>query len=1181
MSPKKSVKNPTIKRKNAEKPMLKRTVRKETGRSNRTVNLKVSIPLTNATADGIHAPIVKGRRPPQYKKNLDVDTKVALANSVARQQLVKNEVTPPSFEPDNLVFIQNPKIRKRATKNRVISDFFDKRVVLEKKTPDDTVSSTATKPQVKEAPQITERPRRIVTRKRLADSTAQLDAKRPKVEPNTEAVPLNAKIKIENVQSVDVVGEPYSHLVVNQPETSDEQPQSTEAKIEPEAKNKKCAAKRGRSASNKPPTTKRPVSRKKRTPKGKQETVTDDQNSPSILDQLRKPKKPAETKIGPNPDTSAPVNSRKSSVSSISNLSWTRDISESSTTTCITVSPNDFVRFNKKLPVLILTNIDNELKKRQTDVQQNTVSTDVQEGEDSSDSSDSEDTDNERDFSELDLINRNTSQLSDSSPSQYSQGRNKVSSEYAKAADKLTATMKKLDMEIINWISSDNEDVNANLAKFKDRMFDILDSEFGIITHCRRLQEILEPAKVNDDICVTETVSNKDKNAQNNDEKDNSNTDDTPVPVKEITKEKEPEPEFVKPPPVRKLSSISEVSNTSARAPRDDSSDDEPADGGRNSYYDHHDDDDALSLYAESISGFESIRMNPSVVSAPVTRPVEEYIPKPVKQDIVINTEKPTYCPTKIRENTEAVTSKNICEKQNADSTSIYKQSISTDDNESYQDFNEHIDLDARLGAPDMVKKPRLMDSFFEGMPKARSVVFGNLCFYNLMNCCRKVYYGQCRFVHMIPSSDEIKAKLPLLNERMLIQEYLLVRNWVELRRRYGMCYVEECAKRGLTRILVEMAYDFIVKARSESEEDTRLRVNTIEIALLHLNTVDLSICEDLLKLVIHSDQTNRTLLCDVFMATMSITQNFSRFKLVFLNLTYFMVDNDRTFNKDVVEHILERVCILSFEEPIARALIQMMRLTKSEIFNNSMIRLFEKQISVNKDVFEEYSSLKNQCAFTSMLASSVLESPPLLEDLPLSGRSDRGDGVLARSDGQMSALDEMATRVERGDGQFVARSDLGDTPQSARSDNSDGQPPAPSPDTTNLDKMNKSLEEPAAPIITRTIGMNPPLVFNRVPTSPGASRFHEASGPMHESPSKPHVFASDDAVAGNFGKWRNRSIFPHMPPPPRVDRPTMRAPSRTPMRPHMRQPFRRPFNQRLVTFRSPSVCIPDFISTG
>lgn len=902
----------------------------------------------------------------------------------------------------------------------------------------------------------------------MADSTAQEKSKFLKEQQNI--APANLVIKTEdisddvpvflelsdinNVETQPIVlktqsfAQPRPTVAQTPPTVIQPQPtKSTMKKPQPKVKQARPKVKS--------PTMKQPATPKKKTPKGKQVNVVAGAKSPSILEKLRKlSHKETENQVNNQQvqhKSAVLVDSRKSSISSNSNLSWTKDISSSSTSTCITVSSNDFVRFNKKLPILKLTNIDQEVNKRKN-VKEATVIDEDDDSSETSDSSDSSDSQHKCSEQLNNSIEVNSLHLSASSPSSShsSQICSKDNSlDYTKAAKKLTITMKKIDMEIINWISSENTDVNANLAKFKNKMFEVLDHEFGLITHCRRLKEILDPRVIEETIenpCIPNPVEN---NAVNNNteinpncEKDNPTLDnnnkiqihkegeiikevDTNKEVestKEIETNKETETnkkletnkevEFVKPKPCRKLSNISEgnVSITSNNSNRDDYTDDDnPTGNTRNYIYsDHHDDDDALSLFAESITGFESSRMTNSIASAPNVRQVEEYIPQPLKDNYVPHIEKPTYCPTKIREEAEMFASKikTICEKQNADSTSIYKQSNSTDDAESYQDFNENTELDTKMGAPEMITRPQLMDSLFQILPKTKSIVFGGLCFYNLMNCCRKMALGQCRFRHLKPQTDEIKAKLNLLDDRVLIQEYLLLRNWAYLRRQYGMCYVEECAKRGLTRILVEIAYDFIVKARN-MEGDTRLRVNTIEVTLLHLNNVDLSVCEDLLKLTIHSDQINKTLLCDVFMATMSITQNFSRFKQVFLNLTYFMVDNDRVFNMDVVKHILERICILPFEEPIARALIQMMRLTRPEIFKNSMIGHFEKQIAVNKDVFEEYSLLKNRYEFTSMLASSVVRSssPPPPPSEP-------------RDEGQ----------------------------------------PAPSPDTTNLDNMVSSL---------------------------------------------------------------------------------------------------------------------------
>ncbi|XP_022831483.1 uncharacterized protein LOC111359968 isoform X3 [Spodoptera litura] len=1117
MSPKKSVKNQRSKRKSTEKLQNK----KEKPEFNMPTNIKVSIPIRNNignTEEGIHFPIVRGKRPPQFKKHLDTKTQLDLANTVARQQLIKEE--PPIFQLDNIVIIQKPMKKGRKRKN---TDYYDEDVAMEHmdNNAENIVTSTDTKSQKIKVPTKPTITRRIVTRKRLADSTANsqpTSSKKAKVDtklPKTEIIP-------EKPIADDDEIVPDSKPI----------PNTSLPQVKPAARRGRSAVKPLRPRANKPAPKCRVALR--RGSKGKQENADPSNKLPPIPDQPKTSAKIDTETENAQQCNSAPIDSRKTSVSSCSNLSWTKDISSSSNTTCITACSNDFVRINKKLPMLVLNNIDNDITNKLTSTQQLQNRTEVvppadpiDSDDSSSDFSDSDDSDSEENYSDPinDIIDGNSINLSTSSQpsSRIPDDINKQNSkDYTKITDTLIMLVEKLDMEIINWISSDNEQNNANLVKFKDKMFDILDDEFGVITHCSRLKHILDPDNTEDAAveCIPKIVERAIV------ENKIVHKDTPPTLVKETTKA--PEKDFVEPRPLplRKSSINLEnyASSANAKVPRDEFfEDDMHAVTSKNNYsYDHHDDDDALSLFAESITGFESSRMNTSIVSYPAynARPVEEYIPRPVTEISPSNVEKHTYLPTKIADaEVSASKIKSVIEKQNADSTSIYKQSNSTEDAdaESYEDFSENIELNARVGPSDVEKTPRLMDNIIERNPRARSIVFSNLCFYNLLNCCRKVYSGQCRFLHVIPTCEQIKAKLSVLDERLLIQEYMLLRNWTEIRRRFGMCYVEECAKRGLTRILVEMAYDFIVKARNDSEEDTRIRVNTIEITLLHLNSVDLCICEDLLKLPVHAEQGNKTLLCDVFMATMSITQNFSRFKIVFLTLTYFMVDNDRTFNKDVVEHILERVCILPFEEPIAKALIQMMRLTNCAIFNNSMIGMFEKQISVNKDVLEEYMLLKNQYAFSSMLASSMIAECSQLK------------------------LDK---------------------PQSVQSDAGDGQPPAASPDTTNISNQNQPSEEPPVPVITRTISMGPPITFNHSPTK--QSPFYGQENPRGP---RPTFVSPNDNNTKKY--WRHRSIFNNIMRPPTVTPRTHIM--RPPMLPQMRSRPRPNFNQRLVTFRSPS----------
>ncbi|CAH0595495.1 unnamed protein product [Chrysodeixis includens] len=1076
MSPRKEVKQNTPNKKITRN--IKRTVVKEKPKLNMPANIKVSIPLKRA---GV-VPM------PRIQRKVSKEMQFLLANEVANSQLVP-----------------------KTGKNRLISDFFQNRVFENAKTGPNAKSAVETmtsqqttkKTPVKKVTETKSRPTtRIVTRKRLADSKAENAAKAPKLEPGLETL-TRSTIKTEP-NPIPEVNEPVNEL--------------TPMVVIPPRR-------RGKPSAKLPQLTKEPPSKqiqqkpaltRKRTIKGKQKNVVERDKSPSILESIRKlPSKEADA----CPNTPVPVESRKTSISSNSNYSWTKDISTSSNTTCITVDQNSFVRFDNKMPIIKLTNIDVELNKNKqgtTHVPESIVEDDDSSDSSSSSSESSSSAGSTHCESELnaskqfnDVEVKSLCLSVSSAPSTHNalqgQSENTTGLYYKQNAEKLLIAEQRYDKEIINWICSENEEVNDDLTKFKDKIFTGLDSEFEIILHCHNLKKSLLNLSTSEE--VSKMVNNpvprlNSVEADITENYVNNNENLNPVtPPRDTNKEIEPDP-FVKPKPLSTEGYMSYSSNkvTRAGSPGDDSP--------TNNYMDdHHDDDDALSLYAESMSAFESCRVNTSISFPDLSsnvRQTEEYIPKPINHESIY-TEKHTYCPTKIREDPETSTSRaTVCEKQNADSTSIFKQSISVCDTESSQDINENTELDNRITPPEIVQEPRLMSSFFEMLPKTKSVVFNNICFYNLNNTCR---YGQCRFRHITPTPEQVLEKLLGLDERMLMQEYLLIKNWPDIRRKYGMCYVEESAKRGLTRMLVEIAYDFIVRARSDFEMDVALRVNTIEATLLHLNSVDLSVCEDLLKLPIPTDLGSRTLLCDVFMATMSITQNFSRFKSVFLNLTYFMVGNDRTLNQVVVEHILERISILPFEEAIARAVIQMMRLTKAEIFENSIIGYFEKQISAHKDVFEEYTMVKNQCQFASLLATSMLAAGAP-EPVPAA--------------------------------------------------------PAPEPDTNNLDKMNKPREDPSRPIILRTIGMSPPIVFNRMQNDTSASNTQNSSA------------SSENDVDPSVGTWRNRAIFPHI-------RAQYFSPMRPPPlapRPHVR-PRRTPFVSRQVVFRNPGVCIPDFVRKG
>lgn len=783
-------------------------------------------------------------------------------------------------------------------------------------------------------------------------------------------------------------------------------------------------------------------------------------------------------------NNSTPIKSRQNSISSISNLSWTRDISSSSTTTCVTVSSSDFVCIDKKIPLIKLANVDSEIHKYKSkniatvddanEVDEDSSSTSNDDDYSSSDSERSADSNSRITTSVCTSVKVNSLNLS--SPSRNSIVENKIEEhdpnkkDFGNAAEKLMQALNKIDMEFINWIH-DSDFATSDLNKIKANLFNILNNEFCALRHCRYLQDISNPEKTEDPyiditnkpeivrnnpekkkleaITIESNSTEMHKTERNRDESEtivsklvnNNISESNVVEVNDIDRDavatkvfKINEPCEIRTfcnkdsPPrndinvtsdkrrvetdriTRNLNSESfreeaftkpstsgcAVTSKVRRISEFNDSDSEIEDFTADAYANKlsqsaHDDDDALSLFAESITGIESSKINASIMSTAAEKQLEEYVPKP-KQKVSVSPSKQTYSylPTKISDHCRNGIVKTVCEKQNADSTSVYKETNDlvsgyketdsfTGSAESHPKKVIPKSSSSELNTSHNVNRPCLLANLYTLKPKEHNVIFEGYCFFNLIHRCSSSKYGkQCRKSHDKPDEREISNKLGGMSNKLLIKEYMLIRRDIHIMRSYGLCFLFECVRRKLTRVVVEIAYDFIMKGIKGLQIDEIIKIASVEVALLHLNEIDLSVCEDILKL-----RVGDSLLCEIFMQVMTSTQNFARFKSVFLSLTYFMVNNDRTFSLEVAEQILERVCILPFDETVVRALIQIMRLTKPEIFLNSMIENFEKLIRERKDIFDEYILAKSEINIEK-LVRQVTKQRPGLADQPV-----------------------------------------------------------------------------------------------------------------------------------------------------------------------------------------------------
>ncbi|KAL4711840.1 hypothetical protein ACJJTC_006009 [Scirpophaga incertulas] len=714
--------------------------------------------------------------------------------------------------------------------------------------------------------------------------------------------------------------------------------------------------------------------------------------SPSLLEQVEvKLFKKSDDALASQTDVSAcKIDSRKTSMTGTSEcLSWTKDISSSSTTTCVTVCSQDFVRIDKKLPILQLPDVKFQ---KSVNLQNDDSSSDTD-----SSSSESSVGSPKRRFSP-DIESRSLL-LSSSSETNITCTNSKEVPELTPmdiALDKLKSKLDHFDMEIVNWISYDNAE--EHVQKFQDKIFAVLKEESEVMLHCQRLKHLLVDESDKENIhgeqvigdvreCHNDTVTEDIVSRQDNvDLEVNSNS--------------------------HAIDAGQDDRSISAASGSDNSDDDEncfTSDRSKYVPFDQYDDDDALSLYAESITGIDSSRINNSTASAPnnaAMNDLEEYVPQPVCTEVA---SKINYVPSKILNN-DAQTNdlkRIICEKQNADSTSISKV-IKFRQPEALSDINESSQNKCIITI-NKNKGPCLMASAYKPYPGVKSVLFHGVCFFNLISSCKN---QRCRYPHVILDRNVIISKLATLSEEHFIIEYMLLRNWPILRRMYGMCFVEECQKRKLTRIVVEMAIDYHMKANDNIREDSILKVAVIESVLMYLNHVNLDTCEDLLLYNVQ----NNIALCDIFMQVIANTQNFSRFKAVFINLCEFIISHEKLFNLTVATQILERVCILPYEQSLSEALLGIIQYTNSAIFENSMIATLEKQLSLlNKGLHTKLLELKKEAFRNKQIMKSYYNaSPPLNVEPEL----------------------VMNTSVHNDRERYT------------------------SPDTTNLDNMNKALEE-------------------------------------------------------------------------------------------------------------------------
>ncbi|KAG7303697.1 hypothetical protein JYU34_012254 [Plutella xylostella] len=482
------------------------------------------------------------------------------------------------------------------------------------------------------------------------------------------------------------------------------------------------------------------------------------------------------------------------------------------------------------------------------------------------------------------------------------------------------------------------------------------------------------------------------------------------------------------------------------------------------------DDDDALSLFAQSITELESPRFTNPVP----TRTTEVDVHKtkhnhePVKLPTVPNAmQAPKPSTIKPKEiNFQSNKAKIVCEKQNADSsTSIInkeQKSLGADNFipppipqlQERQPKKEQNILKP-TGSP---KESYLLSSTYPAM--RTSIVFKGYCFFNLASNCQK---NGCRYRHSIPPFQDVMQRLNSLTDDYFIMEYLLLRQHPQIKKSFIQAFAAVCIAKHLTNVLIEISMDVFT-------EEKTLRTHIVEVTLLHLND---KILEDYSSLLMHKlDST--THVCDMYMKEIAYTQNFARFKPVFVNLTNIMVQSKLQFNIDVAKHIFERVCILPYDESLSRALIQIIKNTKVDIFSHNFMSMLEDRLASNNSAL--YGELLKCKRFDPI--GNVGPKPLISEQMVYPGNM----------------------HSDRENKRYT------------------------SPDTTHLDALNKPIVD--TPIITRTINLGQTRTYIPTPSVGLAANFNSTSGTPSPSSdvAEDHYKRPDESYRpkGKYkGTWR------------------------------------------------------------
>ncbi|KAG6464164.1 hypothetical protein O3G_MSEX014324, partial [Manduca sexta] len=227
-------------------------------------------------------------------------------------------------------------------------------------------------------------------------------------------------------------------------------------------------------------------------------------------------------------------------------------------------------------------------------------------------------------------------------------------------------------------------------------------------------------------------------------------------------------------------------------------------------------------------------------------------------------------------------------------------------------------------------------------------------CFpYLKTKTCKK---PKCKFIHDFPTTEIMHKILKKLYKKPLFD---LLTSY-SLKRMYGDCFAKAFSQRHDLKNLFTIMMEFLEHSPKVKITD-RIINTTLNYFNNYYKNINLTPYKKiLLAYVCPEKQLYMVLFERVLRRKINNENDFKSFKRVCLLLTDFIIDNCREVDMSTTEIFMNKICNVQYDQSLTKALMNMMRRTSAEIFENPAIQRLEEVIKRNAALYEQYLQLKD-----------------------------------------------------------------------------------------------------------------------------------------------------------------------------------------------------------------------------